>query len=153
MKGQLTPPKKHIAINFSHNTYKMLTQGPPVSNTELGYVLGIAATIATVLYFSQQYGKKQKQVVLVNTKDLPPPPKPKAKPAMWELGGAAPGWTSGRWLGEGDFVHADHTRHPFYNQPRYAGHPFHSTREQMPQARQAPPMLGPLGSHGHPPRF
>ena len=49
----------------------------------------------------------------------------KPKPRVKKVADIGPGWASGRWLGSGDFQNAEKTQHPFADQPRYAGHPFH----------------------------
>jgi hypothetical protein len=70
----------------------------------------IAASIAYILKPAEKEVVVEKPVV-------------KVKKVVTELG---PGWASGRWLGEGDFHYAEKMRHPFADQPRYAGHPFHA---------------------------
>ena len=126
-------------------------RAPPATTNELVGVLGVAALIAAVIIYvqtpktpSQQLQPlqplPQQQVVMVQE------PRVATRPTHWEFGGTAPGWTSGRWLGEGDFKHFNQMDHPFSGQPRYAGHPFHQS--QLPIAPPGPPHLG-MG----PPRY
>ncbi len=101
-------------------------------------MLGVAAFIAAVIIYVQtpkQPLVQQPQPVVV----VKQPREPRVvvvKPTQWEFGGTAPGWTSGRWLGEGDFKHFGHMDHPFGQQPHYAGHPFH--QQELPTAPHGP---------------
>jgi hypothetical protein len=109
------------------------------TSSELLAILGISALIASVLIYTQtpkavNATKAAKETKAVNATSAPVAQKsPVARkepfvaaghrPAQWELGGTAPGWTSGRWLGGGDFRHFWDAEHPFRKQPTYAGHP------------------------------
>jgi hypothetical protein len=81
------------------------------TNEEFFVIVGIAVVLA-VLVFTWQ-----RPPPIEAPAPAPPPPK-ESKPADWHLGGTTPGWTSGRWLGEGDFVHKDRMIHPFIQGPR-----------------------------------
>jgi hypothetical protein len=89
-------------------------RAPPATNNELFVVLGVAACIAAAILYWQT-PKTPVEPVRVQ-------PQPVVAP-KWEFGGMGPGWASGRWLGEGDFVHHDKMEHPFRDQPHYSGHP------------------------------
>jgi hypothetical protein len=114
-------------------------RAPPATNNELFGVLGLAAFVAAaILYWQtpkpqqeQQPQPQQPQVVVQVQKQ-------EVKPARWELGGVGPGWASGRWLGEGDFVHQGYTEHPFRHQPPHSGHPLPSLPTQGRQGYEAP---------------
>lgn len=95
------------------------------TGNEIIVVVAFAAIIAAGLGYWMSPSKE--------TFEEPSPVKKKAKvkKVVAEVG---PGWASGRWLGEGDFHFADKMKHPFADQPQYAGHPFH-----MEDLDQAPP--------------
>lgn len=96
------------------------------STTELLIVLGLCLLIGIVLVYTQRPAvpvvvtERKKAVVSKRVQE------DVKRPVDWSLGGTAPGWTSGRWLGGGDFRHFNDTTHPFHERPHFAGHP--STR-------------------------
>jgi hypothetical protein len=82
------------------------------TGNEILTVVMFAALIAAAIAYIFRSPEPVEKVVVVE--------KP-VKKVVREIG---PGWGSGRWLGEGDFHYAEKMRHPFADQPRYAGHPF-----------------------------
>lgn len=107
------------------------------TSNELLAILGISALIASILIYTQTPKAVNATKAAKETKAPKAAPTPQKapvarkepfvaaghRPAQWELGGTAPGWTSGRWLGGGDFRHFWDAEHPFRKQPTYAGHP------------------------------
>jgi hypothetical protein len=94
-------------------------RAPPATNNELFAVLGVAAFVAAAILYWQTPKQAPVQPVVV----VQPQPQVVTTPAKWGLGGVGPGWASGRWLGEGDFVHHGQMDHPFRDQPHHSGHP------------------------------
>ena len=109
--------------------YQAVGGAPRTTNTEAFWVFGVAAVIAILLFFftrkSSSVPPAKKPVAVSQKVKVPmrPEENPATRPAQWHLGGAAPGWTSGRYLGGGDFRHFWETEHPFRDQPTHAGHP------------------------------
>jgi hypothetical protein len=90
----------------------------PATGNEIIAVVVFAAVIAFGIGYAmnpKSFWREEVQEVVV-VKPV------KVKKVVADVG---PGWASGRWLGEGDFHFAEKMRHPFADQPRYAGHPFH----------------------------
>ncbi len=116
-------------------------RAPPANNNELFAVLGFAALMAAaILYWQTPKAQPVQPIVLVQPKE-----EVIVTPATWGLGGAGPGWASGRWLGEGDFKHHGRMDHPYGHQPHFSGHP--SMPPPLPTAHRMEhrmdPRLGP----------
>jgi hypothetical protein len=113
-------------------------RAPPANNNELFAVLGFAAFLAAaILYWQTPKTKQQPNSVVIVQKQ----PDVAVRPAQWNLGGAGPGWASGRWLGEGDFAHHGRMDHPYSHQPSFSGHPM--GMQPLPTAPTKTPLMDP----------
>ncbi len=98
----------------------------PATGNEIIAVVAFAAIIAVGIGYILNPAN-----LTVETKEEKVVAKPVKKKETFVVG---PGWGGGRWLGGGDFHFAEKMQHPFADQPRYAGHPFH-----MKDMDHAPP--------------
>lgn len=100
------------------------------TNNELIGVLGVAALIAAILVYVQT---PKIPVLPAQPTVVVKQPQVVVKPAQWDGGGVGPGWSSGHWLGEGDFKHFGSMDHPFHNPMPLQG------------MRMMPPLGGTMG--------